>query len=109
VFTEDTEGNVIKAPELREDITPKGSCSRDQSEDNRIALTTGVSKVLSKTQQPEQDVEMTDNYVKQPGQYFFRSNKRKREDQDDIEDKHRAKILKAMLVILFKTSSGEDL
>jgi hypothetical protein len=67
VFTEDTEGNAVKAPELREDITPKGSCSRDQSEDNRIALTIGVSKVLSKTQQPEQDVKMTNNYVKQPG------------------------------------------
>jgi hypothetical protein len=52
---------------------------------------------------------MTDNYVEQPGRYFFRSDKRKREDQDDIEDKHRAKILKAMLAILFETSSGEDL
>jgi hypothetical protein len=49
VFIEDTEGNVVKALELREAITPKGSCLRDQSEDNRIALTIGVSKVLSKT------------------------------------------------------------
>jgi hypothetical protein len=49
VFTEDTEGNVVKAPELREDITPEGSCSRDQSEDNGIAPTAGVSEVLSKT------------------------------------------------------------
>jgi hypothetical protein len=50
VFIKDIEGNVIKAPELREDIAPKGSYLRKQSKDNRIALTTGVSKVLSKTQ-----------------------------------------------------------
>jgi hypothetical protein len=71
VFIEDTEGNVVKALESREDITPKGSYLSDQSKDNRIALTIGVSKVLSKTQQLEQDVEITNNYIKQLGQYFF--------------------------------------
>jgi hypothetical protein len=49
MFIKDIKGNVVKALELREDIAPKGSYLREQSKDNRIALTIGVSKVLSKT------------------------------------------------------------
>ena len=43
-----------------------------------------------------------------PARYFFRSNKRKRDGLDDQADEHHAKVLKAMLAMIYQHSEGED-